>query len=235
MGPGAAQIDPFDKANTGRFSGVSRVFRNCENHLNFRLKQNSMAPVEGIRPLYFSAMERVYAFYRPKSGELRRDQTYLGLHIRSHNLRIEGEAVMRHSGRGIAITSLLLVVGCGLWFSAAPSLGQTATTTYRAPRTADGKPNLNGIWQALNTAEWDIQPHDAKPGPVVVMGAVGGVPAGLGVVEGGPLPYKPEALAQKKKNEANWLALDPEVRCYLPGIPRATYMPFPFQIVQSPQ
>jgi len=107
--------------------------------------------------------------------------------------------------------------------------------TYRAPRTADGKPNLSGIWQAMNTAEWDIQPHDAKAGPLVVMGAVGGIPAGLGVVEDGPLPYRPEALAKKKENEANWLALDPVVKCFLPGLPRATYMPFPFEIVQSPQ
>jgi len=106
---------------------------------------------------------------------------------------------------------------------------------YRAPRTADGKPNLSGIWQAMNTADWDIQAHDAKPGPLVVMGALGGIPAGLGVVEDGPLPYRPEALAKKKENEASWLALDPVVKCFLPGLPRATYMPFPFQIVQSPQ
>jgi hypothetical protein len=100
---------------------------------------------------------------------------------------------------------------------------------------ADGKPDLSGIWQAMNTAEWDIQAHDAKAGPLVVMGAVGGIPAGLGVVEDGPLPYRPEALAKKKENEANWLALDPVVKCFLPGLPRATYMPFPFQIAQSPQ
>ena len=119
----------------------------------------------------------------------------------------------------------------------APARPPAAATdpTYRAPRTTDGKPNLSGIWQAMNTAEWDIQPHDAKAGPLVVMGAVGGIPAGLGVVEDGPLPYRPEALAKKKENEANWLALDPVVKCFLPGLPRATYMPFPFEIVQSPQ
>lgn len=119
--------------------------------------------------------------------------------------------------------------------AAAAATKPAAATTYRAPRTADGKPDLSGIWQAMNTAEWDIQAHDAKQGPLVVMGAEGGIPAGLGVVEGGPLPYKPEALAKKKENEANWLALDPVVKCFLPGLPRATYMGFPFEIVQSPQ
>ena len=81
----------------------------------------------------------------------------------------------------------------------------------------------------MNTAEWDIQAHDAKAGPLVVMGALGGIPAGLGVVEDGPLPYRPDALAKKKENEGNWLALDPVVKCFLPGLPRATYMPFPFR------
>ncbi len=117
--------------------------------------------------------------------------------------------------------------------AAAPRAAAPAAQRYTGPRTADGKPDFSGIWQAINTAEWDIQAHDAKQGPLVVMGAEGGIPAGLGVVEGGPLPYKPEALEQKKKNEANWLALDPEVKCFLPGVPRATYMPFPFEIVQN--
>lgn len=148
------------------------------------------------------------------------------------------EAFVGHWRRGVAITTLVVAVVGVLWFNSA--LGQTSrptstASTYRAPRTADGKPNLSGIWEAINTAEWDIQAHDAKAGPLVVMGAEGGIPAGLGVVEGGPLPYKPEALKQKEENQKNWLALDPEVKCYLPGIPRATYMPFPFEIVQSPK
>ena len=85
----------------------------------------------------------------------------------------------------------------------------------------------------MNEAEYDIQAHDARPGPLGVMGAWGGLAPRIGVVEGGPLPYRPEALAKKKENEANALALDPEVKCFLPGVPRATYMGFPFQITQS--
>ncbi len=69
---------------------------------------------------------------------------------------------------------------------------------------------------------------------VLALGAVGSVPPGMGVVEGGPIPYKPEALAKKKENQEKWLERDPEIKCYLPGVPRATYMPQPFQILQSP-
>lgn len=107
-----------------------------------------------------------------------------------------------------------------------------AQTAPRIPRI-DGKPNLNGIWQAMTTAYWDLEPHPAQPGAVLAMGAMGAIPAGLGVVEGGAIPYKPEALARKKENFANRMKLDPEVKCYLPGIPRANYMQYPFQIVQS--
>ena len=104
---------------------------------------------------------------------------------------------------------------------------------YKAPRTADGKASLNGIWQALNTANWDIQGHAAQPSPMVALGARGAEPGGLGVVEGNEIPYKPEALAQKQRNYERRFTDDPEIKCYLPGVPRATYMQFPFQIVQS--
>jgi len=105
--------------------------------------------------------------------------------------------------------------------------------TYKAPRTADGHPNLNGIWQAVNTANWDVQGHSAQAGQIVALGATGAEPPGIGVVEGGEIPYLPAAAQKKKENYANRLKLDPEVKCYLPGVPRATYMPFPFQIVQT--
>jgi hypothetical protein len=89
----------------------------------------------------------------------------------------------------------------------------------------DGKPNLNGIWQAVNTAAWDIQAHSAQLG----------VPAGLGVVEGNEIPYQPSALARKQENFKNRLTADlTEARGFLPGVPRIMYMPFPFQILQTP-
>jgi hypothetical protein len=129
------------------------------------------------------------------------------------------------AARTVAITASLVAAAVTV------VVGQSAG--YRAPRTADGKPDLNGIWQALNTAHWDVEAHPSAPGAAPQLGASGAIPGGLGVVVDGEIPYKPEALAKKKENFANRLAVDPEMRCYLPGVPRATYMPFPFQIIQS--
>jgi hypothetical protein len=111
------------------------------------------------------------------------------------------------------------------------------------------QPNMSGVWQALNEANWDLEAHAARAArvlrkgvptgspvpdaPVLALGSTGGIPGSLGVVEGGTIPYKPEALAKKKSNFDHSLALDPEVKCLLPGVPRATYMPYPFQITQS--
>jgi hypothetical protein len=114
-----------------------------------------------------------------------------------------------------------------------PSPAARAAEPYKAPRTADGKADLNGVWQAVNTANWDLQEHVARTGLVVALGAVGAEPGGLGVVEGGEIPYLPEAAAKKKANFENRLTDDPEIKCYLPGVPRATYMPYPFQIIQT--
>jgi hypothetical protein len=94
---------------------------------------------------------------------------------------------------------------------------------YGPPRTPDGKADLQGIWQVLNTAAWDIQDHAARLG----------VPAGQGVVEGGEIPYQPWAAAKKKENFENRTTADPVAKCYLPGVPRITYMPYPFQIFQT--
>jgi hypothetical protein len=111
--------------------------------------------------------------------------------------------------------------------------GSAQTPTGPITRTADGKPNLTGIWQAMNTANWDLQAHEARMGPVISLAAAFSVPPGPGVVVGNEIPYLPQALAKKKENGENWMARDPEVKCYMPGIPRATYQGFPFQIVQS--
>jgi hypothetical protein len=143
-----------------------------------------------------------------------------------------------HKARKVSVAGALLTMG------AAAVLGQN--TRYRAPRI-DGKPDLNGIWQTLNEANYDLEGHSARPamalrpgpyGPVpasavLALGAVGSVPPSLGVVEGGEIPYKPEALAKKKENQQNWLTRDPEIKCYLPGVPRATYIPQPFQILEN--
>lgn len=124
---------------------------------------------------------------------------------------------------------------------------QSEEALYQPPRIADGKPDMNGVWQVLNRANYNLEAHGPqaalamREGPVVpvpakeviALGAVGAVPAGLGVVVGGEIPYKPDAKLQRDKNRKNWLTSDPEIKCYLPGIPRATYMPFPFQIVHN--
>ena len=163
---------------------------------------------------------------------------------------------------GFRSAMIATVVGAALvavlvWARVPPTAGQTGP--YRAPRTADGRPDLNGIWQALNTANYDIQAHAARPAmalvpapprrgvpgldratpielpapPVRALGAVGGVPAGDGVVEGDEIPYQPAAAAMKKENLEHWLERDPEIKCFMPGVPRATYMPYPFQILQG--
>jgi len=146
----------------------------------------------------------------------------------------------------IAIRKTMRIVWVGGILAAAiPLAGQSST--WRAPRAEGGKPDLNGIWQTLNEANYDLEGHNARPsmalragpdGPVpaaavLALGAVGAVPPSLGVVEGGEIPYKPEALKKKQENRDNWLSRDPEIKCYLPGVPRATYMQQPFQILQS--
>lgn len=95
------------------------------------------------------------------------------------------------------------------------------------------RPNLSGIWQAANTANWDLEPHGAEAGPVPSLGALLAVPPGPGVVVGGSIPYLPAALDKRRTNREQRWSADPEIKCYMPGVPRANYLPYPFQIVQG--
>src|SRR5258705_400801 len=117
----------------------------------------------------------------------------------------------------------------------APSTSRIAAQApaFTVPRTADGKPKLDGIWQSQNTADWNLQAHAAEAGRPD-LGAIGAVPPGLSVVEGNEIPYRPSAIAKKEENFKKRMTADPEIKCYLPGVPRATYVPYPFQIVQTP-
>ena len=110
-------------------------------------------------------------------------------------------------------------------------------------------PDLSGVWQAINTAEYNLEGHEASPAsvlelgvpngspvpaaPVLALGALGGIPPGVGVVKGGTIPYRPEALALRDENRQYALTRDPLVKCLLPGVPRATYLPYPFRITQG--
>jgi hypothetical protein len=116
-----------------------------------------------------------------------------------------------------------VVVAASLMLVGVPGTGQTTVASYTPPRTQDGHPDLQGVWQTLNTAAWDLEDHQARLG----------VPAGQAVVEGGEIPYQPWALAKKKENFDKRATLDPDSKCYLPGVPRITYMPYPFRIVQQ--
>ena len=140
---------------------------------------------------------------------------------------------------GAAVLVFVLAPG------AVPVGGQSSE--FEPSRLSNDRPDLNGIWQALNSANYDVERHMARPamqlregphGPlpavlVLRLGAVGAVPGGMGVVEGGKIPYKPEAEAKREENQKHWTERDPEVKCYMPGVPRATYMPFPFQIFHN--
>ena len=142
----------------------------------------------------------------------------------------------------VALATATAAVVMGLWLSAGTVVGQAQS--YVAPRLpGTSHPDLSGIWQAFTTANWDIQDHGVNPGPFPrLLGVWGAQPPGRGVVEGNEIPYLPEAVAKKQENLENRLTVDPnnvntvgdpEAKCYLPGVPRATYMPFPFQIIQS--
>jgi hypothetical protein len=145
----------------------------------------------------------------------------------------------------LAVTAVVAMASLGAYSlgRARPDVPSADEAVARAP---DGHPNLNGVWQALVSANWNIEAHHADAGPQpTIMGAWGAAPGGQGIVEGGEIPYRPEAREARQRNFENRMVVkvtndpsrfdtgDPELQCYRPGVPRANYMPFPFQIFQD--
>jgi hypothetical protein len=136
----------------------------------------------------------------------------------------------RAAAVGCAGIVAVLLSGCS---AGDPETGAAAPAAAAITRL-DGNPDLNGLWQANGTAHWNLEAHSAADIPQFPgLGAIAAIPAGISYVEGGTIPYRPEALAQREANRAGWPASDPEAKCYMPGIPRANYMPFPLYIVQG--
>jgi hypothetical protein len=95
--------------------------------------------------------------------------------------------------------------------------------TQGIPRTADGKPNLQGIWQVRNRAAYGLEYHAASLD----------ILPGKGVVVDGKIPYTPAALARRNQNFEKRAELDPFNKCFMPGVPRIMYIEHPFQIFQT--
>jgi hypothetical protein len=139
-----------------------------------------------------------------------------------------------------SIHTLALLVAALVFAVSATGAQQQVNGGAKAPPLPDratrvaGHPNFNGIWQAVNTAYWNLEGHSAEAlGQFWQLGAIAAIPAGQSVVRGGTIPYKPEALAKRDENRAKWPATDPEAKCYMLGVPRVTYHNIPFQIFQN--
>ena len=161
---------------------------------------------------------------------------------------------MRKRSNALIVVVIAAIAVVGIWLAMrlqGPAAAQVARPgqfpEYMPARTADGKPDLNGIWQSLTTANWDLEAHGAGPGAYPQMlGAWGAEPGGQSIVEGGVIPYRPEALARRQANFENRAKPsvpgdgveppmgDPELKCWMTGVPRMMYMPYPLQIVQTP-
>src|SRR5260370_41440201 len=169
--------------------------------------------------------------------------------VGSSKAREEARMGGRYVGSTITVAIAAAAVGAVISASITQTSGQAQSAR---PAAVGGKPNFSGIWQANNEANWDLQAHAARPAavtqqgiypydyarvpaaPVLALGAAGAVPGSLGVVQDdGQIPYKPEALAIKQENAEHWIDRDPELKCYLPGIPRGMYMPYPIELTQS--
>ena len=148
---------------------------------------------------------------------------------------------MRNRFTGAMVAATIAAATAVVSLSVTPIFGQAGRAAGAAqakpqPRPARiGKaPNINGIYQAINTANWNLEDHPAEGlDQFWQLGAIAAIPAGMSVIEGGTIPYKPEALKVREANRKGWPKTDPEAKCYMPGIPRANYMPYPFQIVQG--
>ena len=130
---------------------------------------------------------------------------------------------------GYQVRNIVISVGA-LMIATLPVM----VAAQQQPERINGHPNLNGIWQAMGSAHWNLEAHSAEAlDEFWKLGSLAAIPAGRSVVVGGTIPYRPDAIAQRDLNRAGWPKTDPEAACYLPGIPRATYMPYPFEIVQG--
>ena len=126
----------------------------------------------------------------------------------------------------IASLAVISLLGC--------TQEQTSESNRAAPVVSSDLPDLSGIWQTMNTASWNLEGHTASKMPATnILGALGGIPAGMSVVEGGEIPYLPESREKRDQNRSDWTNLDPVAKCYIPGVPRSTYMPWPLQILQT--
>ena len=155
---------------------------------------------------------------------------------------------MRFFGKGCALAVTAAAITAGIFSVVTQSARPASAAGPDTLPRLGGKPDFNGIWEANNTANWDLQNHEARPmvgqpgvtpnsivlaAPVVALGSLGWVPGGMGVVDGDVIPYQPWAAARKKENQEHWIDRDPEIKCFQPGVPRGMYMPHPFQIVQG--
>jgi hypothetical protein len=151
-------------------------------------------------------------------------------------------------GWAIALSAAAVTVGVSWLFVQSPAPASAAPVAAPSSGRIAGHPDFNGIWEANNTANWDLLTHEARPlvaqpgltpgsvvpaAPVVALGSMAWMPGGLGVVEGDSIPYQPWAAQRRKENQEHWIDRDPELKCFEPGVPRAMYMPYPFQIIQS--
>ncbi len=130
----------------------------------------------------------------------------------------------------VTLAAVLVAALAGCQPASPPSQAAAAASAGKI----NGHPDFNGVWEAVSSAYWNLEDHSASGlSQFWQLGAIAAIPAGQSIVEGGTIPYLPAALAQRDANRAGWPKTDPEAKCYMPGIPRATYMPFPFRIVQG--